>query len=172
MLMALASISIYFQSKMVIDEKDSEILNLTKKNASLISEMESKLSAADRKAKDLEIRNQQISNEANTKIQVLSSEANEKLQLANQPEATVFVTFRKAFFGNGNVARIKNTGAQASPFALQFIRASTNQQRSFQVVVDQERSIEIGEREGWAFLSGDEIKVSQPGHKPMTFKFQ
>jgi hypothetical protein len=61
--------------------------------------MESKLSAADRKAKDLEIRNQQISNEANTKIQVLSSEANEKLQLANQPEATVFVTFRKAFFG-------------------------------------------------------------------------
>jgi hypothetical protein len=33
MLMALASISIYFQSKMVIDEKDSEILNLTKKKA-------------------------------------------------------------------------------------------------------------------------------------------
>jgi hypothetical protein len=84
----------------------------------------------------------------------------------------LYLLLSEKLFWEWQCCKDKNTGAQASPFALQFIRASTNQQRSFQVVVDQERSIEIGEREGWAFLSGDEIKVSQPGHKPMTFKFQ
>jgi hypothetical protein len=171
-LLAIATIGIHFQNKAIIEGKDAEIKLLNEKNANLISEANSKLSDAAQKLKDADTRAQQIAAEANNKIQALATEATEKLQAANQPEATVAVAFRKALLGNGNVAMIKNTGPQAAPLTLQFIRASTGQQRSIQVVIDQSRSVDIGEREGWAFLPGDEVQVSQPGHKSRSFRFQ
>ena len=169
-ILALVAAGIYFQGKTTVEAKDAEIRILTEKNVNLITAANSRLSEAEQKINEVDSRAQQIAAEANRKIQALATEANEKIQVASQPEATVAVSFRKALLGNGNVAMLKNTSPQSTPLTLQFIRASTNQQRTMQIVVDQGRSFEIGEREGWAFLPGDEIQVSQPGHKSMGFK--
>ena len=169
-ILALLATSLYFQKNSAIEAKDAEIRSLTEKNSSLIWEANSKLSLAEQKIKEANSRAQQIAAEATNKIEALATEANQKIQNANLPEATIAVAFRKALLGNGNVAMLKNTGSQSSPMTVQIFRASTNQQRTMQIVLDQARTVEVGEREGWAFLPGDEIQVTQPGHKTMSFK--
>ena len=169
-LLALLAASLYFQKNSITEAKDSEIRVLLEKNATLIAEANSKLSQAEQKVKEADLRARQVTSEANSKIQALATEANEKIHAASLPEATIAISFRKALLGNGSVAMLKNTSSQPTPITVQFLRSSTGQQRTMQVVVDEARSIEIGEREGWAFLPGDEIRVSQPAHKTMNFK--
>ena len=169
-LLALLAGSLYFQKNSVTQAKDVEIRVLMEKSANLITEANSKLSQAEQKIKQADLRAQQVTTDTDNKIQALASEANDKIQAASLPEVTIAISFRKALLSNGSVAILKNTSSQPTPMTLQFIRASTGQQRTVQVVIDPTRSIEIGEREGWAFLSGDEIKVSQPAHKTMSVK--
>ena len=147
-ILALLATSFYFQKNSTIEAKDAEIRSLTEKNSSLISEANSKLSLAEQKIKEADSRVQQIAAEAANKMETLATEANQKIQTANLPEATIAVAFRKALLGNGNVAILKNIGSQSSPMTLQIIRASTNQQRNMQIVLDQARTVEVGEREG------------------------
>ena len=139
---------LYFQD--VISGKDSEIQALTQKYNSLAADTNAKIAAA------------------NTKLQQLAAEANEKLAVANQPEVSVLVSFRKALFGSGDIAVIKNISSQSIPISLTVNRSSTGQQKQLELVFDGGQFKEIGEREGWAFLPGDTIQISQPGHKSLT----
>ena len=146
--LALVAIVLYFQD--VIKGKDSEIQALTQKYNSLAADANAKISTA------------------NTKLEQLATEANEKLAVANQPEVSVLVSFRKAFFGSGDIAVIKNISSQSIPVSLTVNRSSTGQRKQLELVFDGGQFKEIGEREGWAFLPGDTIQVSQPGHKSLT----
>jgi hypothetical protein len=101
--------------------------------------------------------------------QTLAADANERLQAANRPEATVVVAFRKALFTSGSVAAVKNSSARAIAVSVVAIRAGTSQQKQFELTIDGGMAKEIGERDGWAFLNGDTLSVSQSGHKPVTF---
>ncbi len=89
---------------------------------------------------------------------------------ANQPEVSVTVTFRKALFGSGSVAAITNISTESIPVAVISSRPSMNQQQRFDLVIDPNRFKEIGDREGWAFIPGDVIKISQPDHKPRAVR--
>jgi hypothetical protein len=146
--LGLVSMFLYFQD--VIKGKDSEIQALTQKYNLLAADANAKIATA------------------NTQLQRLAAEANEKLVAANQPEVSVLVSFRKAFFASGDIAVIKNISSQPIPVSLTVNRSSTGQQKQFELVFDGGQFKEIGEREGWAFLPGDTIQVSQPGHKSLT----
>lgn len=168
--MALVAVSVHFNG--VIATKDAELQAANEKNSSLVAQASSQLRAADDKINAANEKLQQVATEARTRIQALASEANEKLQAANQPEPTVLVSFRKAFLGSGGVATIKNTSSQPIAVSLVAERSSTSQRRPFDLTIDGGLVKEIGEREGWAFLAGDTLKVSQPGHKPLSFAFR
>ena len=114
---------------------------------------------------------QDTNDQAKARMDALEAEAKNKLQAANLPEATVDVTFRKAMYSNGGVAAIRNTSRAPTPFSVVVSRPATSQIRRFSPVLDGERTTEIGERDGWAFLPGDLVRVIQPGHKPRDFSY-
>jgi hypothetical protein len=167
---ALVAVTVHYNG--VVAAKDAELQALNEKNSSLSTQVSLQLKAADDKINAVNEKLQQVASEARTRIQALAAEANEKLQAANQPEPTVLVSFRKAFFGSGSVAMIKNSSSQSISISLVAERSSTNQRRPFEITIDGGQVKEIGEREGWAFLNGDALKVSQPGHKPLSFSFR
>lgn len=108
---------------------------------------------------------QQLVNDANNKL----AEAQSRIQRANQPEVPVRVGFRKALMSSGNVAGFNNTSGQTIAISINVSRSS-GQSRSFEVTLDPGMTKEIGEREGWAFIPGDSITITQPGHKSKTFQ--
>ncbi|MEO8153878.1 MAG: hypothetical protein ABI605_12465 [Rhizobacter sp.] len=99
----------------------------------------------------------------------LVDEANKKIEAASQREIQVRVAFRKALFGSGNVASLTNQSGQAIAVTADIERPASSQSRSLSMTIDPGQSKEIGEREGWAFIAGDKMKVSQPGHKALVF---
>lgn len=178
--LAIALVALHLHYKDVIATQDTEhnaalaikgaeLKAANDKNASLVTEAENELKEARQRVTAANEKLQQAATEARTRIQALAAEASDKLQVANQPEPTVLVSFRKAFLGSGGVATIKNTSSQAISVSLLAIRTATNQQKAFELVIDGGSLKEIGEREGWAFLGGDTLKVSQPSHKSISF---
>lgn len=124
--------------------------------------------------KDLEIANittqyNKLVSESNAKLKQLADEANQKIQVANQREVQVRVSFRKAFLSSGNVAGIANASNQTIAVTANVDRPSSGQTRSFSLTIDPGQTKEIGEREGWSFISGDVITIAQPEHKSLTF---
>jgi hypothetical protein len=110
---------------------------------------------------------QQLETEASKKIAQLATEAKAQLQLANQPEIPMSIEFRKASLYSGNVAMLTNTSNQTIAVTVNVSRTSS-QNRSFDLTLDPKVKKEIGEREGWAFISGDTVLVKQEGHKSKT----
>lgn len=96
-------------------------------------------------------------------------EANERLQEASLPEATVSVGFRAALISSGNVAQIKNISAQSIAIKVTASRPSTGKSEEFEAVIDPGASEELGEKEGWAFVSGDSVTIDQADHKSKTY---
>lgn len=110
-----------------------------------------------------------VLSEANAKYKALAEEANQKIQVANLREVSVRIGFRKALLSSGNVAAFTNTSGQAIAIDVEIERPSSAQRRTFSLTLDPGQTKEIGEREGWAFLSRDTITVSQPEHKALRF---
>lgn len=110
-----------------------------------------------------------VLSEANAKYKALAEEANQKIQVASLREVSVRIGFRKALLSSGNVAVFTNTSGQAIAIDAEIERPSSAQRRTFLLTLDPGQAKEIGEREGWAFLSRDTITVSQPEHKPLRF---
>ena len=156
----------------VVAAKGAELQAANDKISSLVAQADAQLKAANERVSAANEKLQQVATEARTRIQAVAAEANERLQAANQPEPTVLVSFRKAFLGSGSVATIRNTSSQPISVSLVAERAATSQRRPFELIIDGGLVKEIGEREGWAFLAGDTLKVSQPGHKPVSFNFR
>jgi hypothetical protein len=111
----------------------------------------------------------EIANEAGARMVQLKSEADSRIQAANLPETTTTVVFRNAFIGSGRVATIRNISAKAAPFTALIERPSTQQKRSLDFVIDGNGMKEIGQREGWAFVQGDTIRMAQPNHKAVIY---
>ena len=108
----------------------------------------------------LAIANQQIA-KANQEI----SKADRMVAAASLPEATIDVAFRTAMMGSGSVAVISNTSDEAIPVTVLITRESTGQTKNYDFVMNAKSGREIGHMEGWAFVSGDVVAVSQPKHK-------
>lgn len=138
-------------SKTTIEKKDAAIATLQQQYQQLANDSNNKVA------------------EANSKIQQLAEDANEKIQIASQPEVPVRISFRKALISSGNVASFNNTSGQTIAVTINVNRAS-GQSHSFDVILDPGMTKEIGEREGWAFIPGDTITVTQAEHKSKTFQ--
>ena len=92
----------------------------------------------------------------------------EELDQANRPQAEALVSFIKPVFGNGYYARIVNTGSSTSQYSARISRPSTGAGKTWTLTIDSGRFTDIGEQEGWAFISGDTITITQNNHKSMT----
>jgi hypothetical protein len=167
--LAITAISLHIHFTKIVAAKDIEIQAANEKNALLVAESNNKLKAASEKVNAANEKLKQVATEANQKMQAISQEANEKLQAANQPEPTVMVSFRKAVMNSGGVATLRNTAPRTIALTIVATRPATSQQRQFDLIVDSGQVKEIGEREGWAFLSGDTLKISQPSHKSVSY---
>ena len=188
----LGALAIYYKNEMAL--KDVEIQSLKAASEKNLAETTAKLKAADERVaktnasaaeriavadaagKEVEalasVKMKETSDQANAKMEAVENEARNKLQAANLPEATVEVSFRKALISNGSVAIIRNRSQISTPLTIVVARPTTNQSRTFTRVVDGARMTEIGEREGWAFLPGDVVRVIQPEHKPQDFNIK
>ncbi len=144
-------------------KKNSEIESLHNQYNQLVIESNKKLEETNKQQ-------QKLVEEANQKQQQLAEKATQLLTAASLPEATVAVSFRPAMLGNGFVAGITNISSSSAPFSVEIRRPSTEQSRSYDFVIDAGRRIEIGHREGWAFVSGDSITIKQPNHKPKSVR--
>jgi len=101
----------------------------------------------------------------------LAVDANKKLESASQREVSVQVSFRKALMSSGQVARLTNQSDQTVAVSVVAERPSAGKTKHFELTIDPGllHTKEIGELEGWAFVSGDTIKISQPGRRSLTF---
>ena len=137
--------------RLKLEQKDVELSNLRQQHNNMVAEVNAKIE------------------EANNKYKQLVDDANSKIQLASQREVQVRVSFRGAIFSSGNVAGITNLSNQPIAIAADAERPSSGQKRRFEMVINPGHAKEIGEVEGWAFIPGDTVTVSQPDHKPLTF---
>lgn len=97
------------------------------------------------------------------------SQAGQIIQTASQPEVQVSVTTRPAMLGSGLVAVVENDSGSMLAITVVASRPSTGQSRSFDFVMNARARTEIGHIEGWAFVNGDTVTVSQPNHKSRLF---
>ena len=185
LLIALVVAVMHFRN--VVELKDAELQSLRLAQAASAVELSQKLAAADAKAQEMaasaaakiqEVSEQaaavvqQVTAQATASAEAQAAEAAQRLKAASLPEATAEVTFRKAFLSNGSFAIIRNTSSTSVPFAIVVSRAATNQARRMNRVIDGGKVAEIGEREGWAFLPGDVVRISHPDHKAREFNFK
>ncbi|HMK59925.1 MAG TPA: hypothetical protein VK452_02125 [Dissulfurispiraceae bacterium] len=133
-------------------------------------DIRTQLSKKDVELTNLKAQYDKMSADASAKMQALAAQANQKIQLANLPEVKVKVSFRKAFFSSGDVAQINNISNQSIAINADVERPAAGQKKTFTLTTDPGRVKEIGEREGWAFVSGDVVTISQPEHKALIFK--
>lgn len=167
--LAIVLAAVWVNSSQTIALKDVEIAALQKQNVDLANEANTKLGKLKDEANE---KLKQLAEEATATVQQLANEANNKLQTANQPEVDVLVSFRKALISSGKVAAIKNASGQSIAISVNIERTSSGGVRAYELTLDPGQVKEIGEREGWAFILGDRIAISQAGHKSMTYQVQ
>jgi hypothetical protein len=136
------------------DESTKRQREAEQKYSSLVSEANRKISEADKKI-----------SEASNKLQEVATAASQQIELANQPEAQVRVSFRKAFLASGSVAKITSTSNEPIAITAEIQRPSTGKARSYELTLNPNQWKEIGEIEGWAFVAGDSIRIMQANHK-------
>jgi hypothetical protein len=142
---------IWQDSRARLKENDSEIAALKSQLGIVLLEANAKIA------------------EANAKCKTLVEDANKIIQAANLKEVSVHIGFRKALLSSGNVAAFTNTSGQTIAISVEIERPSSVQRRTFSLTLDPGQTKEIGERDGWAFISQDIIIISQPEHKALRF---
>lgn len=152
-----------------IEKKTIELADIKGKYDQLVSESNVKLKLAEQEKSRLvaEASKEKINlvTQAEQEKSKLIAEANEKLQLASQPEVQIQIGFRKALLNSGNVAVLKSRARESIAITLEVTRPSSGSRRSFELILDSNQVKEIGAREGWAFVAGDMLRVSQSNHK-------
>jgi hypothetical protein len=136
-------------------QKDREIDRLQRSQDQLLASANAKLAA--------------VTEEANTKLAAITADANAKLVSANLPQVPVRISTRKAVFADGLVIGVENTSGSTIVVKLDIERSSSSKMTSLELTIDGGRAKEVGQNEGWAFVKGDTVTISEPDHKSMVF---
>lgn len=96
----------------------------------------------------------------------LVAEANSKLAYANLPVVPVTTTYRKGFIDSGYILQVMNTSDKTIAITLTIERG--DQKKELPLTLDGKLGKNIGESEGWAFISGDKFTLVMPDHKPWS----
>ncbi len=138
--------------------------------------MDAQLERKTQELSDLQDRYKKVIAEANLKLEEASQRnaklvatANEQIRLANMREVDVRVGFRKALLSSGQVAGVTNSSGGTIAIGIEIARSSSGAKRNYEFTLDAGQNAEIGEREGWAFISGDTLSVSQAERKTLVF---
>jgi hypothetical protein len=71
---------------------------------------------------------------------------------------------------HGSVASIENVGSDEAALNIHIERPSDGTSKTIEdFVIEGHQSRDLGEDEGWAFVSGDKITLSEGGHKDETW---
>lgn len=145
-----------------IEQRESEasrkITELEKKIIELAADANKKLAAANQRYDELSV-------DASQNIEL----AAQKLEHESLSETTVMMAFRKAMVVSGYVAKISNVAGGTIAIGVDIKRPSSGESKFFSVTLDAGRYKEIGGLEGWAFVQGDAVTISQGGHKSKSF---
>lgn len=164
LLVALLAV-LWNDSQSKLAQKDMELQGLKQQYDNLVTQSNNKIAEVTTKSK---MQYDALVTEANAQNKQLTEDATTKLQLANQAEIQVRVGFRKAMLKSGLVAGFTNLSSQSIAVSVNVQRGSSGQSRNFELTLDPGKPKEIGEREGWAFIPGDSLTVSQPDHKSLS----
>lgn len=164
-LVMLALIAVLFTYQSKIGQKDKELSRLQDQYKVLQDQHNIIQEKYDKCVADMNVTLKQ----ADARYAQLIDDANQQLHLANLPEITAKISFRKAILSNGKVVTITNTSDATISLIVEIERPSSGQKRMFNFVIDPRRIKEIGELEGWAFVPGDTLKLTQANHKSLIF---
>lgn len=161
--------AVWFNLNEHIKQQDADLLALSQKYDQLSNDSFQKLNAAKQNYEALAAEANQKIAEAGEKYQELEASASQQIEMASLPEAQVRISFRKALLSSGNVAKITNIATGSIAVTAEVERPSTGRKKAYELTLDTNQYKEIGELEGWAFVSGDVITIRQAGHKVLTF---
>jgi len=97
----------------------------------------------------------------------LAEDANEKIAFANLPLVPVKVSTVKPLFADGLAVQIRNATDKTIAITLSVVRPSSGNKKDYELTIDGGVGKNIGQSEGWAFVSGDKVTITQPDHKPL-----
>jgi hypothetical protein len=97
----------------------------------------------------------------------LVDEANKKIAYANLPDVPVKLSTSKGIVASGYVLQVQNTSDKTIAISLSVERPSDGKTKVYELTLDGGVFKRIGELEGWAFITGDKVKVAQSEHKPL-----
>ena len=87
---------------------------------------------------------------------------------ASKPPMPVEVKYRKAFLNASLVVSFQNNSTRNLQILTTFMNPTTNVSKSFTASLDPQRSAEMGYAQGWAFHSGDKIKLHHADYADMN----
>jgi len=85
-----------------------------------------------------------------------------------RPEMPIEVSYRSALLGPGLVISMKNKSTRHLSLVATFLNPTLNKEEGYRIDVSPNEVKEIGHAEGWAFSSGDVIKISHKDYKTIT----
>lgn len=97
----------------------------------------------------------------------LVNDANAKIAFANLPFVPVALTTSKGIIASGYVLQVRNTSSQTIAIKVSIERPADGKKKDYELTLDGGTGKNIGELEGWAFISGDRVSVTQAEHKPV-----
>lgn len=86
-------------------------------------------------------------------------------RLLKLPEMPIQLSYRRAITGPGLVVSFRNTSNRALAVAVTLRNPSLNQQKIIRIDVSPSQAREVGYLEGWAFASGDTIRITHNDYK-------
>lgn len=163
--LAVILVVVFVMKNNQIDQLQQQFDQLTVQHNSFVAE-------AKQKEEQILSEARNALSEAGQRQQMIISEASKVIASASQPEVQVSVVTRQAMFGSGLVAMIKNNSGEMAAVSIEAKRPASGQSRTYELVMNSGMLKEIGHAEGWAFVSGDTVTVSQPNHKSKVFNIQ
>jgi hypothetical protein len=85
-----------------------------------------------------------------------------------RPEMPIELTYREAMLGPGLVVIFKNISDRHLSVVANFKNPTLNMSEAFRLDLSPNQIKEVGHAEGWAFASGDLIKVEHNEYKALT----
>lgn len=104
------------------------------------------------------------------KAQATIADKDAELAKLQEMPLPVDVTFRAGRPGTGFIAQIDNHSGDAMVVDVEIERAWTNESTSVQIDIGPRGMSEIGAGNGWAFASGDTLKVKSGTFRPVTLR--
>jgi len=91
-------------------------------------------------------------------------------EYAARPELPIEISYRSAILGPGLVAIFKNTGNRHLAVVATFQNPTLKKEENYRLDLAPQSIQEVGHAEGWAFASGDTIKLVHNEYKTKTAK--